>query len=374
MPVEMGLWKIAEGSTLSRVAKTRLESEALLETWIAEHADLLGQDLLIIGRQVRTAHRGFIDLLGVDSDGKIHIVELKRDETPREVVAQALDYASWIVDLESDDLDTICQTYLKTDLASAFQQRFKTPLPETLNEEHTITIVASSLDPSTERIVEYLARQTDLNINVVFFFIFGDGEGRMLGRSWLISPNEVEQRAEAKSERKAIGEWTGYYFVNVGESEEAGSRSWADCVRFGFVSGGQGERYRRAMMKLHAGDRVFAYIIGRGYVGYGVVTEPAVMARDFITPEGPLLEQPLEAREALSRHRDDEVNADYVVAVDWQKTFERGNAQSYPGVFANQNIVCKIRDPKTLEFLSEQFQVRDAGRKQNGALAGTDHP
>jgi len=374
MPVEMGLWKIAEGSTLSRVGKTTLESEALLETWIADNPDLLGQDLLIIGRQVRTAHRGFIDLLAVDSDGRTHIIELKRDETPREVVAQALDYASWIVDLESDDLDAVCQSYLKTDLASAFQQRFKAPLPETLNEEHTITIVAGSLDPSTERIVEYLARRADLNINVVFFFIFGDGDGRMLGRSWLINPDEVEQRAEAKSERKAIGEWTGYYFVNVGESDEAGSRSWTDCSRFGFVSGGQGERYRRAMLKLHPGDKVFAYINGRGYVGYGIVTEPAVMARDFVTPEGLLLEQPLEAREALSRSRDDEVNADYVVAINWRKTFDRGNAQSYPGIFANQNIVCKIRDPKTLEFLSGQFQVHDTVGKPNGALATSDHP
>ncbi len=63
------------------------------------------QDLLIIGRQVRTAHRGIIDLLAVDFFGTVHIIELKRDETPREVVAQALDYASWVVGLESEDLN-----------------------------------------------------------------------------------------------------------------------------------------------------------------------------------------------------------------------------------------------------------------------------
>ena len=358
MPVEMGLWKVGDGNSLSRLGKTRLESEALLETWIADHPDLLGQDLLIIGRQVRTAHRGFIDLLAVDSDGRIHVIELKRDETPREVVAQALDYASWIVDLESDDLDGICQSYLKTDLASAFQRRFAMPLPETLNEEHTITIVAASLDPSTERIVEYLARVHELNINVVFFFIFGDGEARMLGRSWLISPDEVEQRAEAKSERRVMGEWTGYYFVNVGEGDEAGARSWEDSVRYGFVSGGEGERFRRAMMKLHPGDKIFAYITGKGYVGYGIVSDSAVMARDFVTTRGPLLEQPLKALEAYSGYRDDEVNAEYVVAVDWQKTFERSQAQTYPGIFANQNIVCRMRDARTLEFLAQHFQVK----------------
>lgn len=369
MPVEMSLWNIGQDSTLSRLGKSTLESEALLETWIADHPDLLGQDLLIIGRQVRTAHRGLIDLVAVDSDGTVHVIELKRDETPREVVAQALDYASWIVGLESEDLDAICQAYTKTDLGSAFKQRFNVPLPETLNEEHSITIVASSLDPSTERIVKYLAEHHDLNINVVFFYIFGSGDARMLGRSWLISPTEVEQRAEARTERRALREWTGYYFVNVGETEEAGGRSWEDCTKYGIVSAGQGERYRRAMMKLQPGDKVFAYISGKGYVGYGIVTDTAVMARDFRTANGPLLEQPLRALEALSRYRDDESNADYVVAISWQKTFGRDQAQTYNGIFSKQHVVCRINDAKTAEFLVKQFEVNADSGSGNGEVA-----
>ena len=107
-----------------RLAKTRLESEALLETWVAAESDLLGKKLLIIGRQVMTAHRTFIDLLAVDAEGRVHTIELKRDQTARDVVAQALDYASWVVTLESEDLNDICQKYTKTDLATAFQSRF----------------------------------------------------------------------------------------------------------------------------------------------------------------------------------------------------------------------------------------------------------
>jgi hypothetical protein len=34
-------------------------------------------------------------VLGVDVEGRIHVIELKRDRTPREVVAQILDYGSW---------------------------------------------------------------------------------------------------------------------------------------------------------------------------------------------------------------------------------------------------------------------------------------
>ena len=53
-------------------------------------------DLLIIGRQVRTQFGGRIDLLAIDPEGDLLIIELKKDRTPREIVAQVLDYASWV--------------------------------------------------------------------------------------------------------------------------------------------------------------------------------------------------------------------------------------------------------------------------------------
>ena len=46
--------------------------------------------LLIIGRQVRTECGAFMDLLGVDRNGDVAVVELKRDRTPRDTIAQIL--------------------------------------------------------------------------------------------------------------------------------------------------------------------------------------------------------------------------------------------------------------------------------------------
>ncbi|MDP9486204.1 MAG: hypothetical protein M3Q49_10565 [Actinomycetota bacterium] len=46
---------------------------------------------MVVGRQVSTAFSEFVDLLTVDNEGYLTIVELKRDKTPREVVAQVLD-------------------------------------------------------------------------------------------------------------------------------------------------------------------------------------------------------------------------------------------------------------------------------------------
>ena len=70
-----------------------------------------GTDLLIIARQVPTGFGGFIDLLALDAEGRVHVLELKRDRTPRDVVAQALDYGSWAKDLSLEEPEQIYLDY-----------------------------------------------------------------------------------------------------------------------------------------------------------------------------------------------------------------------------------------------------------------------
>ena len=66
---------------------------------IVNDSRLLGTDLLVVGRQVETAFGGFLDVLCIDVSGRLHALELKRDKTPRDVVAQVLDYGSWVSNL-----------------------------------------------------------------------------------------------------------------------------------------------------------------------------------------------------------------------------------------------------------------------------------
>jgi hypothetical protein len=132
MSFNMLLWAVENGS-LTELAKQRLDNEIRLEQWIADDASLVGLNLLIIGRQVRTPSGGRIDLLAIDQQGDLVILELKRDRTPREVVAQSLDYASWVVGLVPLQIAEIAQDYLKRPLTEAFHEKFGTPLPEVLN-------------------------------------------------------------------------------------------------------------------------------------------------------------------------------------------------------------------------------------------------
>lgn len=337
------------GNSLEPISRGKLANENLIEGWIERQPDLLGLDLLVIGRQVVTEFGGRIDLLGIDADGNLVIVELKRDRTPREIIAQVLDYASWVSTLTTRQVHDLAAGYLKGQLDTAFRERFGSALPQTLNETHTMVIVASAFDASSQRIVRYLSEIHDIAINTAFFSVFEDEGRTLLATDWLLDQAEVTERSEARVQAP----WSGLWYVNVGEGS---SRSWDDMRKFGFIAAGNGERYSGPLQRLQVGDPIVAYQKQAGYVGYGKITSTAVMARDFETPQGPLLTQTL-VQPNLAHDRDDPKLAEYVVGVEWLKSVPLSRAKWADGLFANQNIVCKLRDPKTIDFLKEQFGV-----------------
>lgn len=70
-----------------------------------------------IGRQIMadfSDHYKFPDLIGIDADGNVVIVELKKGKTPREVVAQILEYAAWAEKLTYEKLNIITMKYYDT--------------------------------------------------------------------------------------------------------------------------------------------------------------------------------------------------------------------------------------------------------------------
>jgi hypothetical protein len=354
MAFSIKLWQ-ASGDNLQEIGSHSLDDEQRLETWIATDPSILGMDVLLIGRQVTTINRGRIDLLGVDSDANVVIFELKRDMTPREVVAQALDYASWIKTLSYENLDAEARKYRGKSLKQAFQDHFGFEIPGTVNANHSIVIVASQLDDSSERIVQYLAETYQVPINALFFTFFRSGASEFLGRAWLSDPQELRERTTSPKQTP----WSGYYFVNVGESDH---RNWDDCRKYGFLSAGQGDWYSSGIKRLSPGDRVFAYMRGLGYVGYGTVTRPAVMAKDFVVEgKGKLLSLPLK-QPRLAENKNDPLLSEWVVAIDWHRTFPREEAKSFKGIFANQNIVCQLRHPATVEFLRKEFGIPESAQ------------
>jgi len=171
----------------------------MIQNWIEKQPQLLGLDLLIVGREVETAYDGRIDLLGMNAEGGLVIMELKRDRTPREVIAQVLDYASWISKFSTREVQNLADKYLPKRLDIAFQERFDATLPETLNQSHSMLIIASAFDPSSHRIVRYLSEEHELAINTAFFTVFEESAQPFLTTDWLLDQAEVTERSEAKT-------------------------------------------------------------------------------------------------------------------------------------------------------------------------------
>lgn len=362
MPVEMGLWRI-DGDRPRRLPTTTLPSEATLEDFLEKDPSLLGERLLVIGRQLRTPHGKYIDLLAIDGDGNLHVLELKRDRTPREVVAQVLDYGSWIGTLTRDEVIDVANEHLDDPFEAAFAETFGDSLPDEINVELQLTVVAAELDSSSERIVNYL-RDFGVPINAVFFSYLQDEERHYLARSWLVSREDAPVPVAGSGRKSKRADWNGIdWFVAFGE--ESGSRDWNDARQYGFISAGGGAWYSRTLRALPRGGRVNVHIPESGYVGVGTVVGEAerfdrattsINGKDALLSEcklagsyshGPGSEQ-------------DDTSAEWVVPVRWHVTVPRERAYWRKGMFANQNSACKLRQEFTLERLAEHFGVADA--------------
>ncbi|MET8956448.1 endonuclease NucS domain-containing protein [Streptomyces sp. NPDC004533] len=204
MPLEFGLWRVDDKPV--RVATRVMPLESRLEELIEADPGILGHPLLLIGRQVLTQYGKVVDLLGMDAEGGLHVLELKRDRTPREVVAQVLDYGSWVQELTNEQIREIYASYargrgLAEELDEAFAVRFGGTPPEALNSTHALTIVASEIDAATERIVTYLASGFQVPVNVLFFRYFEDDGRSYLARTWLMDEAEAVLR---QPERRAV--------------------------------------------------------------------------------------------------------------------------------------------------------------------------
>jgi hypothetical protein len=368
MPLEFGLWRVDDKPV--RVTTRPMRLEARLEELIEADPDILGTPLLLIGRQVQTDHGKFIDLLGMDAEGGLHVLELKRDRTPREVVAQLLDYGSWVQDLSNERVREIYGTYARArgvadELDEAFALRFGSSPPEALNATHSLTVVASEIDAATERIVTYLASGYQVPLNVLFFRHFEDEGRSYLARTWLIDDVEA---AAAPTRTRARGKqepWNGTdWYVSFGD--EPGSRSWDDAREYGFVSAGGGEWFSRTLRSLPVGARVFTHIPKVGYVGVGTVTgEPRPFADAALIVGGDsrrMAELPLQGgyrpeNASPASEGDTEERREWVVPVDWEQSVPRERAFWRTGLFANQNSACKLRARFTIDEVSRHFGI-----------------
>lgn len=352
MPVRHAIWKI--GSRPVPLKESAMSDEAQLERLIIADPRILSERWLLIGQQVSTDHAGRIDLLAINQDAQLIVIELKRNRTPREVVAQALDYASWVQTLKPEKIARIFNQFTGKNLADEFERRYNIQLDEEqFDGTHQLVVVASELDPSSERIVNYLSGR-NLPINVIFFKVFQEGKTRYLSRAWLIDPDETETKGIRPS-----GEWNNEFYVSFGHGN---TRNWEEARKYGFISAGGALWYTKTLFLLKKGDRVWVNIPRKGYVGVGKVLDAPIRAAEFHVQLGNKRVPFLKVGKA-SYHREflnDEDKSEYFVPIKWIDTRTIDGAVKEIGFFGNQNSVCAPTTSKwnhTVDRLKVIFNV-----------------
>lgn len=206
---------------LVRAQAAGIDLETDLESWLEDSPTVLLEEepILWIARQASapTAQTVlFPDLVGLDSSGNLVLVEVKRGRTPRDVIAQALEYAAWAARLTHQQLERLASDYwhgkeqAPSTLEDAFYEMFlaedeTAPLPD-FNQRQILFIVAEEIHPRVAEVAGYLREQSALDVRCVDFDVFRAASGEIL-----VSVDTVvgESPGGAASTRRRSGTWSG---------------------------------------------------------------------------------------------------------------------------------------------------------------------
>lgn len=139
------------------------DEAALEDDLVRRPHELLQNPPTWIARQLHTSANGFIDLLGIDSDGRLVVYELKVKRTGRQTMAQILDYASWI---DTESLDEVARRVVQASIDSASSKVH--PLAHYTEDQlrpARLVIVAGEANAALSRMVQY-TRNLGLDIRI----------------------------------------------------------------------------------------------------------------------------------------------------------------------------------------------------------------
>ncbi len=133
-------------------ARLGLRERRDIQEWIAANPRILGEELLIIGKEFsgfdKTNER--LDLLAVDEDGKLVVIELKRDDTGLDAHWQAIRYASYFHRADEEDIIDMLAKHEKVSEADAedlLLQHLGTDDLNSLNNDQRIILASHRFAP-----------------------------------------------------------------------------------------------------------------------------------------------------------------------------------------------------------------------------------
>jgi hypothetical protein len=205
----MKLFTIAKDGKLTRYKEQNYETthqEIHLEALLENNPEYFFEEskVLIVGRQITTNLNTFVDLLGIDKAGNTVVIELKRGKTPRETIAQLLEYASFVENLDYTQLDEIYRNYSGEDisLAEYHRQYFENGEDEhvSFNKSTKLVIVAQEVTREIRQTALFLRRKgIDIYCMEFKYFETSGGE-QIISSDFVVGEEEfIRQKVQSAS-------------------------------------------------------------------------------------------------------------------------------------------------------------------------------
>jgi len=165
-----------------------------VEEWIEKTPEILGEELLIIYKELILPSKIRLDLLAIDKKANLVIIELKRDDSGNNVDWQAIKYTSYCSNFLQTDIFKYYAEYLKSDEDEA-QLRIEDFIDEEidkLNEKQRIILVSKEFHSDVVSAVLWL-RDYEIDIECMRLQLYLDRDNQLF-----ITPDLIIPLPEAK--------------------------------------------------------------------------------------------------------------------------------------------------------------------------------
>ena len=138
--------------------------------------EFLGYSLFLVARQPNLTIGGRPDIVGLDHEGRVVIIEIKRD-VDRGQLAQCLEYAGWARTTNLDELARIYSTGNANAFFEDWQEFTASPAPVVVNRAPRLVLVARRFHDRTRAALDFLL-DNQVPVTVLPVALYEDQQGR----------------------------------------------------------------------------------------------------------------------------------------------------------------------------------------------------
>ncbi|MCX7002557.1 MAG: endonuclease NucS [bacterium] len=169
----------------------KLKERFDIQEWVEKRPDILGEDILIISKELILPSGRRLDLLGLDSEGRLVVIELKKDDTGADVDWQSIKYVACVANFSNDDIIEYFAKYQKIDVSES-QRQIEVYLDkdcdiESMNQEQRIIIASKEFNSEVISAVLWL-RNYDIDIKCVRLEPYLDVDSQLFLKPEIIIP------------------------------------------------------------------------------------------------------------------------------------------------------------------------------------------